>query len=361
MSADTLAGMLKTRRNEGGRKAVETDERWQRYEATGPRPTFMKHAAWARGGDVQADTLFVEEAGRVRPVLVVVHPLSRRGYAEVCAAHTAAATATAMAAILARASPAITSVTTDEGIEFTGPFLALLANHVDGLGGPAPIKYSARKTRTDPDPASAEKGAKPKWQHTGTAVVESFNRTVRRAISQYEAADRARGGDGRWSRDLQRIVDVYNNSASRVVGKAPSAVTEDDERDLQYAARLDSVPYEEKLFSFKPGQRVRTRLPHGVFAKGEPRWSVQVRVVSHVNGVVVVCTDGSKWSPRDLLVVKGVEPGGSDAPEAAARHEKRVTRLVAAERKQIDAPAVDAPRAPRAGRGVTSRYADFYT
>jgi transposase InsO family protein len=111
------------------------------------------------------------------------------------------------------------------------------------------------------------------------AIVERFNRTLKgrmwRAFTKQ--------GSYRWMELLPRILTGYNNSYHRILGRAPSQVTVENEADV-WLHMYGGVKKVKGKPKFKIGDRVRVSRYKATFDKGyTPNWSEEEFLVHAVN------------------------------------------------------------------------------
>ena len=103
------------------------------------------------------------------------------------------------------------------------------------------------------------------------AVVERFNRTLKSRIWTYFSAHQTR----HYLDILPKIVDSYNNTYHRTIGRAPNQVRKKDENEIWVRLYGDGdKEHRPKMSEAKKGQMVRISKVKGAFDKGYiPKWS----------------------------------------------------------------------------------------
>ena len=113
------------------------------------------------------------------------------------------------------------------------------------------------------------------------ALIERFNRTLK---SKMWRAFTHRG-NYRWMDILQPMVDAYNRSHHRTLGRRPIDVNKHNETRvwLHLYGKLKK-PSVRKKATFQVGQRVRISKAKGLFEKGyKPNWSEEIFSVHSIN------------------------------------------------------------------------------
>ena len=113
------------------------------------------------------------------------------------------------------------------------------------------------------------------------ALVERFNRTLKTKMWRVFTHQ----GNYRWVDILQPLVDSYNNSHHRVLGRKPVDVNEMNEVNvwLHLYGKVKK-PGLRKKTKFKVGDRVRISKAKGLFEKGYlPNWSEEIFAVHSIN------------------------------------------------------------------------------
>ena len=112
-------------------------------------------------------------------------------------------------------------------------------------------------------------------------MVERFNRTLKTKMWRVFT----HRGNYIWTDILQSLVNAYNNSVHRVLGRSPMDVNKDNEINVwlhQY--RKLTKPNERKRSKFQLGDTVRISKMKGLFEKGyKPNWSEEMFTVAGVN------------------------------------------------------------------------------
>ena len=113
------------------------------------------------------------------------------------------------------------------------------------------------------------------------ALVERFNRTLKTKMWRVFT----HRGNYRWLDILQPLVDAYNRSHHRTLGRRPIEVTKANEtRIWQHLYGKLKKPSARKRAAFKVGDRVRLSKAKGLFEKGyKPNWSEEIFSVHSVN------------------------------------------------------------------------------
>jgi len=134
------------------------------------------------------------------------------------------------------------------------------------------------------------------------AVVERFNRTLKTRIWTYFTAHQTH----RYLDILPKLVESYNNSYHRSIGRAPNQVRKKDENEIW--VRLFGDGSKGVRRETKKGQMVRVSKVKGVFEKGYmPNWSEEHFMV-----------DSDRRNPRTVYKLSdtgGEEVKGSWYPE----------------------------------------------
>lgn len=112
------------------------------------------------------------------------------------------------------------------------------------------------------------------------AIVERFNRTLKTKMWRYFTMSLKE----KWTDVLQDIVDSYNKSIHRTIGKRPidvSQVNVDEVRDKMYGKKQNRRKEKEDV---KVDDKVRISKVKSVFAKGYlPNWTEEVFTVASIN------------------------------------------------------------------------------
>ena len=113
------------------------------------------------------------------------------------------------------------------------------------------------------------------------AMVERLNRTLKARMWRYFTHN----GTRRWIDILPNLMDAYNRSKHRVLGRAPIEVTPTNEMQVwQHLYGKKKKPSLRKKTKFKVGDTVRLSKVKSVFAKGYlPNWTEEEFRVSHVD------------------------------------------------------------------------------
>lgn len=114
------------------------------------------------------------------------------------------------------------------------------------------------------------------------SIIERFNKTLKTRMARYMTEH----GTTRWVDALQGITQAYNKSYHRSVKMTPNEASLLKNRDKVFAAlypKRDIKP----ICSLKVGQKVRTALPKGKFAKGyDIGWTEAIYEIVKVEGVI---------------------------------------------------------------------------
>lgn len=186
-------------------------------------------------------------------ILFVINAFSKYAWAEPLKTKSGVEVADAMARILKSTTPP-KNLQVDAGKEFyNAAFLDLMKKHKINM-------YSTHSVLK-------------------ASIVERLNRTIKAAIFKNFTVK----GNQNWTRDLQSIVDRYNNSLHRTIGMKPKDVTLKDEQRL-----LTSVYREIKQVGrskFKPGDFVRISKYKHLFEKGyTPNWTMEIFKIERKQG-----------------------------------------------------------------------------
>ena len=113
------------------------------------------------------------------------------------------------------------------------------------------------------------------------AIVERFNRTLKTKLWRYFTMSLKE----KWTEVLQDVVDSYNKSVHRTIGRRPIDVTQDsvgEMREEMYGKKKSVVPKHKK--DIKIGDTVRISKVKSVFAKGYlPNWTEEMFTVDDIN------------------------------------------------------------------------------
>ena len=177
-------------------------------------------------------------------ILFVMNTFSKYVWAEPLKTKTGGEVARAMAKILASTTPP-RNLQVDDGKEFyNSSFLALMKKHGINMYS----TYSVLKA----------------------SLIERVNRTIKGAIFKNFTIK----GNQNWTRDLQTIVNRYNDTVHRTIGMKPREVTSKDEKRL-----LRTVYREIKQAGrskFNVGDQVRVSRYKHLFEKGyTPNWTTE--------------------------------------------------------------------------------------
>lgn len=113
------------------------------------------------------------------------------------------------------------------------------------------------------------------------SIVERFNRTLKSRMWRVFT----HRGNYRWMDILQPLVEAYNRSHHRVLGRTPIEVNKDNEtRVWLHLYGKVKKPNARKKTKFKVGDRVRLSKVKGHFEKGyRPNWTEEIFTVHSVN------------------------------------------------------------------------------
>lgn len=177
-------------------------------------------------------------------ILFVINAFSKYAWAEPLKTKTGLEVTRAMAKILAKTTPP-KNLQVDAGTEF---YNAGFRRLMEKYGINMYSTYSVLKAN----------------------LVERLNRTIKGAIFK----NFTRKGNQNWTRDLQTILDGYNNRVHRTTGMKPSEVSLKDEKRL-----LRSVYRQVKRVGkskFQVGDEVRISKYKHLFEKGyTPNWTTE--------------------------------------------------------------------------------------
>ena len=177
-------------------------------------------------------------------ILFVMNTFSKYVWAEPLKTKTGGEVARAMAKILASTTPPRNLQVDDVKESYNSSFLALMKNHGINMYS----TYSVLKA----------------------SLIERVNRTINGVIFKNFTIK----GKQNWTRDLQTIVNRYNDTVHRTIGMKPREVTSKDEKRL-----LRTVYREIKQAGrskFNVGDQVRVSRYKHLFEKGyTPNWTTE--------------------------------------------------------------------------------------
>ena len=114
------------------------------------------------------------------------------------------------------------------------------------------------------------------------AIVERFNRSLKSKLWRYFTMSMKEN----WSNVLQDVVESYNNSVHRTIGRKPSEVTQANAAELReemLSERQKKNKRKEKL-DIRVGDAVRISKVKSVFAKGYlANWTEEIFTVESIN------------------------------------------------------------------------------
>jgi transcription antitermination factor NusG len=117
------------------------------------------------------------------------------------------------------------------------------------------------------------------------AVVERFNRTLKSKLWRYFTMTLKE----KWTDVLQDIVESYNNSIHRSIGRKPVDVTRENASELREEDRMKtkkakSTQAVKEKNDLKVGDSVRISKVKSIFAKGYlPNWTEEIFTVASIN------------------------------------------------------------------------------
>ena len=221
------------------------------------RKNFNRRRSVMRGiaETLQADLIELPPDRGMKYCLTVIDTFSKMAYMRPLKTKTGAEVTKAMKSVLHEVGRPVKNLQVDMGKEFYNSEMTQMLN-----------KYKVHRYST----YSAKKAA----------IVERFNRTIKRKIYQ----EFSLRGSYKWVDIIDRLVDEYNTTRHRTIKMAPIAVDEDNEQHLldtvyNYKS-IVSIPVRQK---FKVGDHVRLSKYKHVFEKGYlPSWTTEVFKISKV-------------------------------------------------------------------------------
>ena len=111
------------------------------------------------------------------------------------------------------------------------------------------------------------------------AIIERWNRTLKHKLWRYFTAENTQ----QWTDVLQTIVQSYNHSIHRSIGRRPADVTEAEVSDMREEMANRRKP-EKGKDDIRLGDQVRISKVKSVFAKGYlPNWTEEIFTVASIN------------------------------------------------------------------------------
>jgi len=111
------------------------------------------------------------------------------------------------------------------------------------------------------------------------AIVERFNRTLKHRLWRYFTMSTKE----KWTDVLQDVVNAYNNSVHRTLGRKPTDITPAVVGDVREEV-FSNRPPSRKKGDIKVGDTVRISKVKSVFAKGYlPNWTEEIFTVASIN------------------------------------------------------------------------------
>lgn len=111
------------------------------------------------------------------------------------------------------------------------------------------------------------------------AVVERFNRTLKSKLWRYFTSNLTT----KWTDVLQKVVNSYNNSVHRMIGKKPIDVNDGNSHEVREKMAARKIKDTRKN-DIKVGDKVRISKVKSVFAKGYlANWTEEVFTVVNIN------------------------------------------------------------------------------
>ena len=112
------------------------------------------------------------------------------------------------------------------------------------------------------------------------ALVERFNRTLKTKMWRIFT----HRGNYIWTDILPQLLDAYNRSSHRILGRAPIEVTKDNEVNVWVDQYSSVKKPSRKRAKFQVGESVRISKAKGLFEKGyKPNWSEEIFKVHAIN------------------------------------------------------------------------------
>ena len=112
------------------------------------------------------------------------------------------------------------------------------------------------------------------------AIVERFNRTLKSKLWKYFTHSLKE----KWTGVLQNVVDSYNKSVHRTIGRRPIDITKDNEGNVREEVFNKVGKADKEKSDFKVGDTVRISKVKSIFAKGYlPNWTEEIFTVAEVN------------------------------------------------------------------------------
>ena len=101
-----------------------------------------------------------------------------------------------------------------------------------------------------------------------------------------------RRGSYKWIDIVDDLVDSYNNSYHRSIGKTPNSVTGDVKQKVVPRGKV----------KFKLGDSVRLSKVKGIFAKGyEANWSEEIFTISKIQATTPVTYKVKDWNNEEII------------------------------------------------------------
>ena len=134
-----------------------------------------------------------------------------------------------------------------------------------------------------------------------TAIVDRFIRTIKEKLERFQKLNDSKS----IINALKDIVEGYNNSVHRVLGKSPNEMTMED---VQKNAELKKIHNDEilkKFFDSAEGHDVGILSKKNIFDKGSKmKLSKDKHEVKAIEGYNFVLDNGRKHPPKDLQILK---------------------------------------------------------
>lgn len=265
---------------------------------------------WGRGkGSYQADLMFYpsfHSKTKLLPVLCVINVNTRMAYCYLLKTKGALEVALGLRKFIHDCGTSRNSfLQTDNGSEFLNKDVQIL------------LKENEIEHET------VEPG-----DHTGQAMVERFNGSIKALLKLYTDAT-----DLPWMDVLHQIVDNYNHRVNREMGVAPIDATETQNmrgRELQYEKA------KEQMNKFSVGDTVRKKIiKRQGFDKGRTEYSHTLYTITLRDHNHFILSDGSRAMYYNLqkvgAVVKAPSRVNKDEERVVVRKEKKVVRDLAKE------------------------------
>ena len=170
-----------------------------------------------------------------------------------------------------------------------------------------------------------------KGQGDRLGIVDRFVRTIKQYIQKYMLAHE----DLKWTKYLDKLVDLYNDTPnSGIKDMTPNEVF--DDQDYMEGLHKGQKAYNKKVsdtFDFEVGDHVRAMLGKGTFEKEKQRFSSEIYTIVEQDGYKYILKDGEgnavkrRYRPSELLKVAKVTERLGKVKEVAEKSHKHVTKV----------------------------------